>query len=169
MAKREHETCLYGMQMGRKDDPRICLRGMLDATHAKTVLCAVTAREQGKAELEEKLENVARAMLTLLAAEYKGKMEGDILKGESEEKIRHASHCPEQVYGVAHFFPTAKTGRMIAELNVLRTEIRACERQAVAVFGDSFEPFIRALNRLSSYVYCLMCQQKAEQEEQTCR
>mgnify|MGYP000911417985 CR=1 FL=1 len=43
---------------------------------------------------------------------------------------------------------------------------RDCERQAVAVYKDGFPAFIRALNRLSSYAYCLMCEQKAKQEEE---
>lgn len=170
MAKQEYETCLHGAQMGFKDDPRICLRGMLDQVHARAVLCAVTARERGAVHLEQQLENVAITMLALLEAEYNEKMtELPILGEMTEEQIRHASHFPKQAYGVDHFFPTAKTGRLIAELNLLRTEIRACERQAVAVFHDAFVPFIRVLNRLSSYVYCLMCQQKAEQEGQPCR
>ena len=47
MPKQEYETCLYGAEMGPKDAPRICLRGKLDALHAKAVLCATDIAEQG--------------------------------------------------------------------------------------------------------------------------
>ena len=46
MPKQEYETCLYGAEMGPKDAPRICLRGKLDALHAKAVLCATDIAEQ---------------------------------------------------------------------------------------------------------------------------
>lgn len=165
MVKQEHQTCLHGTLLGDKDDARICLRGLLDGLHAKAVLCAVTAREQGEKGLQANIEEIAVTALALLQAEYNGKMPAlPPLGGQSEEQIHHASHFPKQAYGVDHFFPTAAMGRLIAELNVLRCEIRTCERQAVAVYKDGFPAFIQALNRLSSYAYCLMCAQKAKQE-----
>lgn len=165
VAKQEHQTCLHGTLLGDKDDARICLRGLLDGLHAKAVLCAVTAREQGDDRLQKQIEDIAVTALALLQAEYNGKMPAlPQLGGQSEAEIHHASHFPKEAYGVDHFFPTAALGRMIAELNALRCEIRTCERQAVAVYKDGFPAFIQALNRLSSYAYCLMCQQKAKQE-----
>ena len=89
-----------------------------------------------------------------------------VMCGKTEEQIHSASHFPEKAYGIPHFFPSVRTGRKIAQINVLRTEIRDCERQAVSVYKDGFPAFIRALNRLSSYAYCLMCEQKAKQEEE---
>lgn len=167
MPKQEYETCLYGAEMGPKDDPRICLRGMLDALHAKAVLCATDIAEQGDMRLSVQVEQIATMALALLEAEYKGELAAlPLLDGKTEEQIHSASHFPEKAYGIPHFFPSVRTGRKIAQINVLRTEIRDCERQAVSVYKDGFPAFIRALNRLSSYAYCLMCEQKAKQEEE---
>lgn len=168
MPKQEYETCLHGTEIGAKDDPRICLRGKLDALHAKAVLCAVEMKEQGEGRLSEKIEQIATMALALLEAEYKGQMPPELpmLDGKTEAQIHWASHFPEKAYGVPHFLPSIQTGRKIAQINVLRTEIRDCERQAVAVFRGGFPAFIQTLNRLSSYAYCLMCEQRAKQEEE---
>ncbi len=166
MPKQEYETCLHGAVLGPKDDPRICLRGQLDALHAKAVLCAIEINERGDKQLAEQIEQIAAMALALLEAEYRGEMPAlPLLDGKTEAQIHWASHFPEKAYGIPHFFPSVRTGRRIAQINVLRTEIRDCERQAVAVYKDGFPAFIQALNRLSSYAYCLMCEQKAKQEE----
>ena len=117
--------------------------------------------------LSVQVEQIATMALALLEAEYKGELPAlPLLDGKTEEQIHLASHFPERTYGIPHFFPSVRTGRKIAQINVLRTQIRDCERQAVAVYKDGFPAFIRALNRLSSYAYCLMCEQKAKQEEE---
>ncbi len=163
--KQEYETCLHGATMAYKDDPRICLRGMLDGLHAKAVLYAIQAKEQGDETLSGQIQQIAVMALALIQAEYNHELpQLPLLDGKTEEQIHEASHFPKQVYGVDHFFPTVETGYKIALLNVLRTEIRDCERQAVAVYKNEFPTFIQALNRLSSYAYCLMCEQKAKQE-----
>ena len=68
MPKQEYETCLYGAEMGPKNHPRICLRGKLDALHAKAVLCAIDIAEQGDMRLSVQVEQIATMALALLEA-----------------------------------------------------------------------------------------------------
>ena len=97
MPKQEYETCLYGAEMGPKDDPRICLRGKLDALHAKAVLCATDIAEQGDMRLSVQVEQIATMALALLEAEYKGELAAlPLLDGKTEEQIHSASHFPER-------------------------------------------------------------------------
>ena len=57
----------------------------------------------------------------------------------------------------------------MAQLNVLRTYIRDCERAAIAAREQVHPDLVQMLNRLSSYAYCLMCALLAEQRGTTCR
>ena len=104
MPKQEYETCLYGAEMGPKNHPRICLRGKLDALHAKAVLCAIDIAEQGDMRLSVQVEQIATMALALLEAEYKGELPAlPLLDGKTEEQIHLASHFPERTYGIPHF------------------------------------------------------------------
>ena len=85
-------------------------------------------------------------------------------KGWSDSDIREYSHYPDKYFGVKHFTPDPKYGRVISKLNLLRAQIRELEIAAVDAFykeeNKSVErqDIIMALNRMSSLLYITMCQ-----------
>lgn len=168
MDKTAEQTCLFGTEYTDKDHPRITLRGALDGLHAQGILCAVVARDEGHAKLALQAEQIAQAALCVLAAEYSGHPVQ--LPDQLDLEKAHAdSHAPKRAFGVDHFYVTAAMGAPMAHLNLLRTRIRDCERLAVSVFGRTRTDIVQALNGLSSFAYCLMCQLRAEQEAHACR
>ena len=81
------------------------------------------------------------------------------------DDIKKHSHNPNEFYGINHFLPSASMGIVMAQLNLLRTEIREVEIYAMKAFrnGSSVKrlDIIEILNRMSSAVYVLMCRFKS--------
>ena len=168
MKKTAEQTCLFGNEYTSKDHPRIALRGGLDGLHAQAIVCAVIAKREGHAMLATQIESIGQAALCVLSAEYSGQPVQ--LPAQLDLERAHAdSHAPKRVFGIDHFYATAAMGETMAQINLLRTRIRDCERLAVSVFGTTRTDLVQALNGLSSLAYCLMGQPRAEQEAHACR
>jgi ethanolamine utilization cobalamin adenosyltransferase len=81
--------------------------------------------------------------------------------------LRKRSHFPQDFYGIPHFMPEASDGINILRLNRCRCAARQAELMAVHAFSDregncTRPDIIKAINRLSSYLYLLMMVEKAK-------
>jgi ethanolamine utilization cobalamin adenosyltransferase len=168
--KREHETHLHGSTLVPKTDPRIAFRGRLDSLQAQIILAQVQLSRSGNNALVEDLGQVLDVLRRILRCEVLGEpLEPFTLMGWSADELREASHHPEKALGVPHFMPEHDMGMEMALLNGLRTEVRETELSACLAFcrdenGDcccTRDDLVRALNRLSSAVYLMMCRLKS--------
>ncbi len=159
--KPEDMTHLRGDILVKKDHPRILFRGAIDTLEAELLYAMA---ETGLTALEDALgcarELIAADVLEKPAAEVK-------LGGLDEAQLRRRSHFPQEHYGIPHFMPRASDGKTILLLNKCRSTARAAELSAVQAFRDtegscSRTDIVRALNRLSSYLYILMLEEKAK-------
>ena len=160
--KPEDMTHLNAHILVKKNHPRILFRGMIDALEAELLLAQV---ETGLgAPLQEALD-AARALIAADVLEKKA--EEILLGGMNAEQLRKRSHFPQEYYGQPHFMPRAEDGMKILRLNRCRCAARQAELQAVAAFADregncTRPDIVQALNRLSSYLYLLMIEEKAK-------
>lgn len=160
--KPEHMTHLSGDILVHKTHPRIQLRGAVDTLEAELLLCQFHCKELCK-PLQELLALARR----IIACEVLGEqLKETTLCGLSEDDIRKRSHFPQEYYGQPHFMPEASHGAVILQLNRCRCAARSAELAAAAAFtnadGTCSRPdLLRALNRMSSMLYLLMIQQKA--------
>lgn len=159
--KPEDMTHLRGDILVKKDHPRILFRGAIDSLEAELLYAQ---GETGIVALEDGL-HCARE---LIAADVLEKPVAEVNPGGLDEaEIRRRSHVPQEYYGIPHFMPRASDGKNILLLNKCRCAARAAELSAVQAFrdaeGNCARPdIIRALNRLSSYLYLLMLEEKAK-------
>lgn len=161
--KPEHMTHLRGNVLVPKDHPRIALRGKLDSFQAKVIEAQIAAGDEGRDGVIANLQDVLAFAQDILASEVTElPFERDTLLGMRDDELRAVSHNPLKYYGSGHLMPDYRMGRTVAALNSLRTLARETELAAMRAFAtDADEPqrpdLIRALNRLSSVVYILIC------------
>jgi len=161
--KPEAYTHLNANNLVPKYHPRIKLRGKIDNLEAHILTAQITAKKQKMSELVMELDEILSATRELLRAEVLSEPVKDFtLFGFTDDQIREISHNPQKHIGVKHFMPSHEMGEMMVELNMLRTKIRETEIIAVETFFDPYkglerEDIIKALNRLSSAVYVMMC------------
>ena len=161
--KGEHMTHLYGDVLVPKTHPRIAFRGAVDTLEAELLLC-----QQAAPHLEGKLQEILDLTRNLIRWEVMGEpVEEKPLCGLDPDELRKRSHFPQDYYGQPHFMPAVSDGTVILQLNKARTAARYTELQAVAAFTDengspTREDMLRCLNRLSSMLYILMIQEKAQ-------
>ena len=155
--KPEHMTHLNAEFLVEKTHPRIAFRGAVDLMEAELLL-AIAQLPQWQKELEQVLE-LARA---LIACDV---LEKDVpemkLGGMDEAQLRSRSHFPQEYYGLPHFMPQPGDKKEVLQLNRLRSLTRQTELKAVPAFPDRPQ-MIRALNRMSSFLYILMLQEKGK-------
>lgn len=161
--KPEHFTHLNAELLVPKTHPRIAFRGKLDTLEAEMILCQLEAPAFSK-ELQELLDFTRRILRCDVLETAIGE---ETIFGLTAEELRRRSHFPQEYYGQPHFMPEASDGRVIAQLNRLRTVAREAELSAVHAFtdrdGNPTRPdILRAMNRLSSGVYLLMLQAKKQ-------
>ena len=160
--KPEDMTHLNAHILVKKNHPRILFRGMIDTLEAELLLA------QAETGLQKPLQEALDAARALIAADVlEKKAEERLLGGMNEEQLRKRSHFPQEYYGQPHFMPQADDGIRILRLNRCRCTARQAELQAVAAFADrdgncTRPDIIQALNRLSSYLYLLMIEEKAK-------
>lgn len=168
--KREHETHLHGSTLVPKTDPRIAFRGRLDSLQAQVILAQARISGSGNTELVEDLGQVLDVLRQVLRCEVLDvPLEPFTLMGMSVDELREASHHPEKALGVPHFMPEHGMGLEMALLNGLRAEVRETELSACKAFCRDEngtcccirEDLVRALNRLSSAFYLMMCRLKS--------
>ena len=161
--KPEHMTHLNGDFLVVKDHPRIIFRGKLDTLEAELILCQLTDRSL-EAPVGEILELARRIIRCEVLDEP---LQWDRLCGLTEDEQRKRSHFPQDYYGQPHFMPSAADGAAIARLNRARCAAREAELAAVTAFRDregnpTRVDILRAMNRMSSMLYLLMIQKRAD-------
>jgi len=161
--KPEHMTHLNAELLIPKTHPRIAFRGAVDTLEAELILAQLTAPHLG-GKLEEVLA-LARRILRCDVLEEP--LEVDSLCGLSEAELRHRSHFPQEYYGIPHFMPSAADGEAMARLNRARCAAREAELRGCEAFSDregnpTRPDILRCLNRMSSMLYILMLEQKAQ-------
>lgn len=165
--KPEAYTHLYSNNLVPKCHPRIKFRGKIDSLEACIICTQVKAKTLKMDNVAEDLNDILTLARNILRAEVLSEpLEDFLLLGLSEQDIREISHNPQKTLGVSHFIPSYEMGEMMAELNYIRTQIRETEIAGVEAFLDvaeglKREDIIRALNRMSSAVYVMMCRLKA--------
>ena len=161
--KPEHMTNLHGDVLVEKNHPRIIFRGAMDSLEAEIMLCQLAVPTK-RGQLGDILA-LAREILRCEVLEEP--LPDRKLCGLTAEELRERSHFPQNFYGQPHFMPDAGDGEGILKLNRLRAKIRETELKAVAAFLTpdgtlAREDIPKALNRMSSMVYILMIEMKAE-------
>ena len=162
--KPEHMTHLQGDILVPKTHPRIRFRGAVDMLEAQLLLCQqAVPRLQG--QLQEILDLARRLIRCDVLEEPVGAY---TLCGLDEQAQRQRSHFPQDYYGIPHFMPSCQDKGEVLELNRVRCLARQTELAAADAFcdreGQPTRPdILRALNRMSSMLYILMLQLKAEQ------
>lgn len=160
--KPEDMTHLNAHILVKKSHPRILFRGTIDTLEAELLLA------QAETGMKEPLQEALDAVRALIAADVlEKKAEEILLGGMNAEQLRKRSHFPQEYYGQPHFMPQAEDGMKILRLNRCRCAVRQAELQAVQTFADrdgncTRPDMIQALNRLSSYLYLLMIEEKAK-------
>ena len=161
--KPEHMTHLNGDFLVVKDHPRIIFRGKLDTLESELILCQLTDKGL-EAPVGEILELARRIIRCEVLDEP---LQWDRLCGLTEDEQRKRSHFPQDYYGQPHFMPSAADGVAIARLNRARCAAREAELAAVTAFRDregnpTRVDILRAMNRMSSMLYLLMIQKRAD-------
>ncbi|MGI6424577.1 MAG: cobalamin adenosyltransferase [Tepidanaerobacteraceae bacterium] len=169
--KPEAYTHLYANNLVPKYHPRIKLRGKIDSLEAHIIITQTKAKKRKMENMVKDLEDILTLARNILRAEVLSEtLEEFTLIGLTEQEIREISHNPKKTLGIPHFMPTHEMGEMMAELNLVRTQVRETELAAVEAFfnptkGLQREDIVKALNRMSSAVYVIMCRLKAGKYE----
>ena len=160
--KPEHMTHLNAEFLVEKTHPRIAFRGGMDSLEAALLLAA--AHCQGKIR-EELTEALAYARYLLGQEVLEEPIVCKALGGMDEKQLRERSHRPQDFYGKPHFMPEPQDGTEMLLVNLARCRAREAELLAVKAFQDADglptrPDLIRALNRLSSFLYLIMVELK---------
>ena len=161
LEKPEEMTHLRGDVLVPKDHPRIKFRGAMDSLEAELLLCQLN-HPKVAGQVGEILD-LARRMIRCEVLEEP--LETVRLCGLTEDEQRQRSHRPQDFFGIPHFMPAVSDGAAVLALNKCRCAARAAELAAVGAFvdgdGRATRPdILRALNRMSSMIYVLMCMVK---------
>lgn len=156
--KPENMTHLNAEILVPKTHPRILFRGGVDTLEAELLLACASATGNIRKQLEESLGYTRN----LLRYEVLDEPVKDTLLGGMDEKaLRERSHRPQEFYGQPHFMPGPEDSALLLQVNKARCAARAAELKAVAAFPEGREDLLRAFNRLSSFLYLIMIQLKA--------
>lgn len=155
--KPEHMTHLNAEFLVEKTHPRILFRGAVDLLEAELLL-AMGDLPGWHQELAQVLE-LARKLISCDVLEQP--VPEGRLGGMDEAQLRSRSHFPQEHYGLPHFMPQADDKKEVLLLNKLRSLTRQTELKAVAAFPDRGD-IVQALNRMSSFLYILMLQEKGK-------
>ena len=152
------QTQLNAQLFASKTHPRIRLRGKIDSLHALLLLTQAKAAAAGEQRLAAHLATLGAYCRELLAAEYDEREPGALtLDGRDEASIHAATHDPRGALGVDHLTLDGSAPEVQHHLNLLRTQSRELEIEALLTFGEGEEGYgaaiCHALNRLSSAFY----------------
>ena len=164
--KPEHMTHLNAQVLVSKTHPRIAFRGAIDALEAQLLLCQSGADSAMYGKLQEALD-LARMLIRCDVMEEP--VPETKLGGMDQQDLRSRSHLPQKYYGQPHFMPEGKDSPLLLQINLARTAARQAELAATHAFSDrdgnpTRPDILQALNRLSSYLYILMIELKANSE-----
>lgn len=196
-SKPEHLTSLFGNTLVVKNHPRIVLRGKLDSFQGRLLEAQLLAEESGDGRLKEELQEILDDCRAILCAEVMDTpLEVRKLLGMTEAELRYVSQHPSEYFGVGHIAPAVEMGEICVVLNSLRAQSREVELAAVGAFcrpapgrqgqradqadwagteADAGAEYItertdllRALNRLSSGLYVIYCEQLQKRMNLNC-
>lgn len=163
--KPEEYTHLKGRNLVLKNHKRIKFRGKLDSLQGFLISLIIEIESSGHKTLSEDMSKILDYLRKILRAEVlEEQLELITFNGWNDAEIRDRSHHPDKYFGIKHFMPDPKFGKLMAALNQLRTQVRELEILAVDAFVIEEEnrverqDILLALNRLSSIVYIVMCQ-----------
>ena len=162
--KPESMTHLHGNVLVPKTHPRIAFRGAMDTLEAELLLAQQVLQGEKRQQVGEVLQ-LSRQILKWEVLEEPAAAPG--LLGLSWEELHRRSHFPQDCYGQPHFMPQVTDGPEILQLNRARCAARAAELAAAGAFADregGREDLLLLLNRLSSALYVLMIELKAEKQ-----
>ena len=165
--KPEHMTHLDAQVLVEKTHPRIRFRGAIDMLEAELLLCQADAPEAIYKQLGEVLALARNLIRWDVLEEPVGETK---LCGLDQQALRNRSHRPQDYYGQPHFMPSATDPKLLLQVNRARCMARSAELAAVEAFTDQNgkvcrEDILRALNRMSSMLYLIMVQLKADHKE----
>ena len=165
--KPEHMTHLDAQVLVEKTHPRIRFRGAIDTLEAELLLCQADAPEAIYKQLGEVLALARNLIRWDVLEEPVGETK---LCGLDQQALRNRSHRPQDYYGQPHFMPSATDPKLLLQVNRARCMARSAELAAVEAFTDRDgkvcrEDILRALNRMSSMLYLIMVQLKADHKE----
>ena len=162
--KPEYLTHIHGRTLVSKNHPRIKFRGKLDHLQALLISAIIDIEGFGYRELARDLGETLEYCRQIMSAEVTGAPLAALsFHGLSDSEIREHSHHPGRYYDVPHIFMQPGHGRILAQLNLLRTEVRELELAAMDAFHGQPEEMerpdiLQSLNRLSSLTYVFMLQ-----------
>lgn len=162
--KPEHMTHLHGDVLVLKTHPRIAFRGAVDTLEAELLW----GQAQLKSPFFDRVGEILAFARQLIRCEVMDEpVRQERLCGLTEAELRERSHRPQDFFSQPHFMPSATDSNTVLTLNRCRTAVRHAELAAARAFTDpqgncSRTDILRALNRMSSMVYILMIQAKAE-------
>jgi ethanolamine utilization cobalamin adenosyltransferase len=161
--KEEYMTHLRGSTLVPKNHLVIKFRGKLDTLEALLILAIIEVENIGYFELARDLRDLLDYSRQIMKAEVKEETLPPLkIRGWSHQEIRERSHYVKKYYDINHFTPQPGHGKLIATLNLIRTQCRELELAAIDAFYSELEvkreDIIQALNRFSSFVYVLMAQ-----------
>lgn len=171
--KPEHMTHIYGNTLVVKNHPVIALRGKLDSLEAAIIQVQYLAKQKGKLQIVEELEEILSYCRSMLACEVTGKELPQVkLLGLDEAQQRDVSHHPQKYFGIGHVMPNCQMDELCIQFNLLRTQAREVELAAIAAFVSpegnvQREDILQGMNRLSSVFYIMMCRSAAKIQEKT--
>ena len=155
--KPEDMTHLNGNTLVSKTHPRIIFRGAMDTLESLLLLGC-----QYAPQYKPGLTQVWELAGEILACEVLEKpLVEKRLGGMTEAELRSRSHRPQDFYGQPHFRPGPEDGEALLWLNRIRCAVRAAELKAVAAIPGR-KDILQAMNRMSSFLYLLMVQEKAK-------
>ena len=162
--KPEHMTHLNAQILVPKTHPRIRFRGAMDTLEAELILAQLAVPAEMGKQLGQILA-LAREIIRCDVLEEPLKV--DTLCGLDQKQLRDRSHRPQDFYGQPHFMPAAVDGMGIAWVNRARCAAREAEIRAAEAFSDregnpTRLDLLRSMNRMSSMLYILMIQMKAD-------
>lgn len=153
--KPENMTHLYGNKLVFKDHPNIAFRGKLDSLQSKILEVQVIAHRNKTHGLVKDLDETLDFVRNLLKSEVLNKEVEEVsFFGLDEDIIREMSHNPKTYLGVEHILPSHDMGEELIGLNSIRSNVREVE---LSSFLLKREDISKALNRLSSVLYVMMC------------
>ncbi|OQY11291.1 MAG: hypothetical protein B6I31_05175 [Desulfobacteraceae bacterium 4572_19] len=130
--KPEHMTQLHSNVLVAKNHPKIVFRGKLDSLQSSILLLSYNANENNRKILFSDLNELLDQTREIMKADVLNKPlpEKKIL-GLSNQELRKRSHTPKKYFGIKHITPSAEMGKVLLELNLLRSSIREVEVAAV--------------------------------------
>lgn len=161
--KPEYMTHLRGMELVPKSHPGIKFRGKLDTFEALLITAILDAESTGYQELSRDLTELLDYARQMMRADVIGEPLSQLkIRGWAPQEIRERSHYLRKYYDLDHFVPEPRHGRLLAQLNYIRTQARELELAAIDIFYRDEkvvrEDILQAVNRFSSLIYIFMAQ-----------